>query len=89
MWSACSLAQTRCCRLAGASSLEAYDEWRTGDRSYLAEGSMAQLTPHQDQTSKGVANRRTSGARRQPREAPGLTRAAATLRCRHVSPGLC
>jgi putative transposase len=30
-------------RLAGAVLVEAHDEWQTGDRRYLAEGSMAQL----------------------------------------------
>jgi putative transposase len=32
-------------RLAGAVLVEAHDEWQTGDRRYLAEGSMAALTP--------------------------------------------
>jgi transposase-like protein len=31
-------------RLAGAVLVEAHDEWQTGDRRYLAEASMAQLT---------------------------------------------
>jgi len=31
-------------RLAGAVLVEAHDEWQTGDRRYLAEGSMSQLT---------------------------------------------
>jgi putative transposase len=31
-------------RLAGAVLVEAHDEWQTGDRRYLAEGSKAQLT---------------------------------------------
>ncbi|MFI7209334.1 IS256 family transposase [Micromonospora aurantiaca (nom. illeg.)] len=32
-------------RLAGAVLVEAHDEWQTGDRRYLAEGSMAQISP--------------------------------------------
>ena len=32
-------------RLAGAVLVEAHDEWQTGDRRYLAEGTMAQLAP--------------------------------------------
>ncbi|MEH0830724.1 MULTISPECIES: IS256 family transposase [Micromonospora] len=31
-------------RLAGAVLVEAHDEWQTGDRRYLAEGSMAQIS---------------------------------------------
>jgi putative transposase len=31
-------------RLAGAVRVEAHDEWQTGDRRYLAEGTMALLT---------------------------------------------
>jgi hypothetical protein len=30
--------------LAGAVLVEAHDEWQTGDRRYLAEGTMALLT---------------------------------------------
>ncbi|WP_245718605.1 hypothetical protein [Micromonospora rhizosphaerae] len=30
---------------AGAVLVEAHDEWQTGDRRYLAEGSMAQINP--------------------------------------------
>ena len=42
-------------RLAGAVLVEAHDEWQTGDRRYLAEGTMAALlaTP----TPEEVANR--------------------------------
>jgi putative transposase len=45
-------------RLAGAVLVEAHDEWQTGDRRYLAEGSMAQLTaptPAADTTTEIVA----------------------------------
>ncbi|GAA4467613.1 hypothetical protein GCM10023170_080260 [Phytohabitans houttuyneae] len=31
-------------RLAGAVLVEAHDGWPTGDRRYLSEGTMAQLT---------------------------------------------
>jgi putative transposase len=44
-------------RLAGAVLVEAHDEWQTGDRRYLAEGSMALLTATPPETSKEVANR--------------------------------
>jgi len=44
-------------RLAGAVLVEAHDEWQTGDRRYLAEGSMALLTAKPPETSKEVANR--------------------------------
>lgn len=32
-------------RLAGAVLVEAHDEWQTGDRRYLAEGSLARISP--------------------------------------------
>ena len=32
-------------RLAACVLIEAHDEWQVADRRYLAEGSMAQLTP--------------------------------------------
>jgi putative transposase len=42
-------------RLAGAVLVEAHDEWQTGDRRYLAEGTMALLTP--PASTKEVAHR--------------------------------
>ncbi|WBB46380.1 IS256 family transposase [Verrucosispora sp. WMMA2044] len=43
-------------RLAGAVLVEAHDEWQTGDRRYLAEGSMAQIsTPAKAPTSELIA----------------------------------
>jgi putative transposase len=44
-------------RLAGAVLVEAHDEWQTGDRRYLAEGSMATLTDPPTNEHKEVANR--------------------------------
>jgi putative transposase len=38
-------------RLAGAVLVEAHDEWQTGDRRYLAEGTMALLTARPDTTA--------------------------------------
>jgi Transposase and inactivated derivatives len=43
-------------RLAGAVLVEAHDEWQTGDRRYLAEGTMAALLPP-PATDTEVANR--------------------------------
>ena len=42
-------------RLAGAVLVEAHDEWQTGDRRYLSEATMAQLTPPPTDTAKEVA----------------------------------
>ena len=43
-------------RLAGAVLVEAHDEWQTGDRRYLAEGTMALLTtPGNPATTELVA----------------------------------
>jgi putative transposase len=42
--------------LAGAVLVEAHDEWQTGDRRYLAEGTMALFTPPPTST-KEVAHR--------------------------------
>jgi hypothetical protein len=43
-------------RLPGAVLVEAHDEWQTGDRRYLAEGTMtALLTPPEN--GEEVANR--------------------------------
>ncbi|NGM16249.1 IS256 family transposase [Verrucosispora sioxanthis] len=43
-------------RLAGAVLVRAHDEWQTGDRRYLAEGSMAQIsTPAKAPTSELIA----------------------------------
>ncbi len=41
-------------RLAGAVLVEAHDEWQTGDRRYLGEATMAQLTPLLTNTTKEV-----------------------------------
>ena len=49
-------------RLAGAVLVEAHDEWQTGDRRYLAEGTMALLDRHRP-------NRQGGGA---PRTHPGI-----------------
>jgi putative transposase len=43
-------------RLAGAVLVEAHDEWQTGDRRYLAEGTMALLEPPATGTAKEVAH---------------------------------
>jgi putative transposase len=43
-------------RLAGAVLVEAHDEWQTGDRRYLAEGTMAALLAPPVNTEE-VANR--------------------------------
>ena len=42
-------------RLAGAVLVEAHDEWQTGDRRYLSEGSMALLAPKPTLNGKEVA----------------------------------
>ena len=42
-------------RLAGAVLVEAHDEWQTGDRRYLSEGSMALLAPTPTLDDKEVA----------------------------------
>ena len=39
-------------RLAGAVLVEAHDEWQTGDRRYLAEASMALLTPPRSEVAQ-------------------------------------
>ena len=44
-------------RLAGAVLVVAHDEWQTGDRRYLAEGSMVTLTAPPHNENQGVANR--------------------------------
>jgi len=43
-------------RLAGAVLIEAHDEWQTGDRRYLAEGSMATVLTSPTRHDKEVAN---------------------------------
>jgi putative transposase len=35
-------------RLVGAVLHDMHDEWQVGDRRYLSEGSMAQLSPNAD-----------------------------------------
>ena len=42
-------------RLAGAVLVEAHDEWQTGDRRYLSEGSMALLAPKPTLDAKEIA----------------------------------
>ena len=49
-------------RLAGAVLVEAHDEWQTGDRRYLSEGTMALLAPP-------ATDRQGGGA---PRTHPGI-----------------